>query len=79
MPSQYDPRKVRFMEMVGERIRIARESAGIGMRELAKQAGIGLGTLQNAENGSTCSLYVLVLIAEHLDGVTLDDLVPVLA
>ncbi len=67
--------KDRFYVVVGETIRKTRTAADVSQEKLAKAAGINLSTLQNAEGGMSCSLYLLARIADGLD-TTLDELVP---
>lgn len=69
-------RKMHFHRRVGERMRAAREKAGLSLTELGERIGMGASTINNAENGAPASVYMLALIAQELDGATLDDLVP---
>jgi transcriptional regulator with XRE-family HTH domain len=69
-------RKLHFHRAVGERIREAREKAGVSQRALAELCGVAVSTLHNAEMGSTVPLYLVALIAQNVDGVTIEELVP---
>ena len=64
-----------FHHVVGQAIRTARKANGLGPRELALKAGLTASSIANAEAGQSCSLFVLVKIAEALD-CTIDELVP---
>jgi DNA-binding XRE family transcriptional regulator len=64
-----------FYATVGGAIGIARAEAGIGRDTLAQRAKLAKSTIENAENGVSCSLLVAARIADALD-VPLDVLVP---
>lgn len=48
------------------RLREIRESMGLGMAELAEKAGVTEPTIRNIEDGKSCSLVTLVLLAKAL-------------
>lgn len=70
------PAKDHFYNTVGEAIRMARHDGGMSAEVLAREAGVGLTTIQHAEEGTSCSLLLAAKIAEALD-ITIDELVPV--
>ncbi len=70
-------RKLAFHRECGERIRAAREAAGRSQDALAERMGMAKGTLSHVEDGTALSLYVVALVAQSLDNVTLEELVPI--
>jgi hypothetical protein len=40
--------------------------------------GLAKGTLSHVEDGTALSLYVVALVAQSLDNVTLEELVPII-
>jgi len=70
-------RKLHFHRKVGERLREARERSGMSLATLGARIGFADSTIHNAENGATAiPLYLVALIAQELDDVTLEELVP---
>lgn len=68
--------KDEFYRQVGERIAELRENAGMSPCDLARATGVNSSTIGHAEDGTSCSLFMLAMFAEALD-VSLDSLVPV--
>ena len=57
--------------IVGERIRIARESSGISVRELARRIGVSPSHVSNVERGlASFSVRALYSVVSHLDTVS---------
>jgi transcriptional regulator with XRE-family HTH domain len=71
-------RKLAFHRECGERIRAARKAAGLSQDALAERMGLAKGTLSHVEDGTALSLYVVALVAQSLDNVTLEELVPII-
>ena len=60
--------------IVGERIRIARESSGISVRELARRIGVSPSHVSNVERGlASFSVRALYSVVSHLD-ISMDSL-----
>jgi transcriptional regulator with XRE-family HTH domain len=70
-----DVAKHRFHDIVGRTIAKHRDLQCLTVRQLADKVGCNPSTIQNAEDGHSCSLYLLVRIAEELD-VPIDTLIP---
>ncbi len=71
-------RKLAFHRECGERIRAAREASGLSQDALAERMGMAKSSLSHVEDGTALSLYVVALIAQSLDNVTLEELVPII-
>ena len=71
-------RKLTFYRVIGERLRLARDRAGMSQTTLARACGLSQGVIDKAEQGIACTLYVAALIAQNIEGVSLDDLVPMI-
>lgn len=56
-----------FMVRLGERIHRLRTKADVSQSELAKRISSSQGAIMHAEQGTTCSVYLLVCISEALD------------
>jgi DNA-binding XRE family transcriptional regulator len=69
-------KKLQFYETVGAQIVAMRESAGMSSSQLAALCDVTKSTIDHAEDGYSCSAYLLACIAEALD-TTLDALVPI--
>ena len=60
--------------IVGERIRVARESSGISVRELARRIGVSPSHVSNVERGlASFSVRALYSVVSHLD-ISMDSL-----
>jgi transcriptional regulator with XRE-family HTH domain len=69
-------RKLAFHRECVERIRAAREAAGLSQAALADRMGVSKSTLSHMEDGTAITLYLVALVAQSLDDVDLNDLVP---
>lgn len=58
----------RAYERIGELLRQEREARGLGVRELARLAGVPPGTISEIEGGRLCSRPALGRILEVLEG-----------
>lgn len=61
---------------IGERIRAMRHERKVTTHGLAEALGVAESTIHNAEIGQTCSVTLLMRLAEEWD-CSIDDLVPV--
>ena len=75
MRRRRDAKQDHFFDTVGNAIARTRVAAGISQPKLAEMVGVTLTTIQNAEYGLSCSLYLFGLIAEKLD-CNINDLMP---
>jgi len=65
-----------FYKFVRERVRVARERAGLGQLEIAQFLGVTRSAFSDIERGRVrCSLYKLVVICEFT-GMSLDFFLP---
>ena len=71
-----DGKRVFFDARVGERMKEKRKECGLTMVEAEREVGVSKSSIEKAENGQGCSIYLLARMAHAYD-CTLDELVPI--